>query len=177
MLSALHTHIHTYTLTTYLHKHLYTYVHTCITAYLLICIHIHTAVMGINFKSLFVRKTHIRYKSFLEIYTELGGIYAASIAILAFIFVKRYVCECVSIYVYCDHTWVYIHVCICVCSTFCCVDGSCATPWKRRGWVFICKNTHTPTCIHIQYGCFQKQSSVTRDVLVQHVTYARTCII
>jgi len=46
------------------------------------------SLMGISFKSLFVRKTHIRYKTFLEIYTELGGIYAASIAILAFIFVK-----------------------------------------------------------------------------------------
>jgi len=87
--------------------------------------------MGISFKSLFVRKTHIRYKTFLEIYTELGGIYAASIAILAFIFVKRCASERVSIFVYCDYTYVCIHICIYAYSwqLVKCVDGSLEEAW------------------------------------------------
>jgi hypothetical protein len=46
--------------------------------------------MGFQFTTGLVTVIETRRKSAMEIYAELGGIYAASIAILAFVFVKRY---------------------------------------------------------------------------------------
>ena len=46
------------------------------------------AIIGFYFDSFLVTSVTIRWKTFTEVYAELGGIYAASIAILLFVFTK-----------------------------------------------------------------------------------------
>merc|ERR1711907_21557 len=47
-----------------------------------------TAYLGFWYSNFVVQKITIRNKKFAEIYADLGGIWAASVALLAYVFVK-----------------------------------------------------------------------------------------